>query len=351
MNIIVMIPSLNPDRSLIDYVETAASEDFNKIIVINDGSSEEYDEIFSRISKIKKCIVLSHECNKGKGRALKTGMEYVLKEYPDCAGIITVDADGQHKLNDILRVSAAIGENDNRLILGSRDFDSPNVPPRSSFGNKLTSSVFAAMFGQKLMDTQTGLRGIPIKIVPTMLEINGERYEYEMNMLIECRRRKIEIHEIPIETVYIDDNGSSHFRPVVDSVKIYLLIFRSVLSFIFTSISCTLLDLLLFTLMARLVLPPDFGYRIQAATVMARVVSSTVNFIINKNVVFQKKGDLGSSAVKYFCLAVVQVLISANSVNWLFHLLQWHEVVIKAIVDSILFFINYTIQKKFIFKK
>ena len=351
MNIIVMIPSLNPDRSLIDYVESVANEDFNKIIVINDGSSEKYDEIFSCISKIKKCVVLSHECNKGKGRALKTGMEYILKQHPKCTGIVTVDADGQHKLSDILSVAAAVEENDNRLVLGSRDFDLPNVPRRSYLGNKLTSCVFAAMFGQKLMDTQTGLRGIPMKIVPELLEINGERYEYEMNMLIECRRKKIEIYEIPIETVYIDNNGSSHFRPVVDSVKIYVLIFKSVLSFIFTSISCTLLDLTLFTLLARFILPQDFGYRIQTATVMARVVSSSVNFVINKNVVFHKKGHLRSSAIKYFCLAVVQMLISANAVNCLFHLLQWHEVIIKVVVDAVLFFINYNIQKKFIFKK
>lgn len=351
MNIVVMIPSLNPDTSLIDYVQELAKEDFHKIVIINDGSSDEYTEVFTQIARMEKCTVLTHEVNKGKGRALKTGMEYVLKEYPDCAGIVTVDADGQHKINDTLRVAAAIEKNRKRLVLGSRDFSAPNVPARSSFGNKLTSFVFAAMFGQKLMDTQTGLRGIPLKIVPTMLAINGERYEYEMNMLIECRRRKIEIYEIPIETVYIDENDSSHFRPVVDSVKIYWLIFKSFFSFIFTSLSCTLLDLLLFTLLAKLILPADFGHRIQAATILARVVSSIVNFTINKNVVFQKKGHLASSAAKYFCLAVVQMLISANVVSWLYQLLQWHEVIIKAIVDIILFFVNYTIQKKFIFKK
>lgn len=351
MKIVVMIPSLNPDRALIDYVRDLAKEDFKQIVVINDGSSEEYTAIFETIAQTEKCTVLTHDVNKGKGRALKTGMEYVLRACPDCAGIITVDADGQHKLKDTLRVAAEIEKNDHRLVLGSRDFNAPNVPPRSSFGNKLTSFIFAAMFGQKLMDTQTGLRGIPMAIVPTMLAINGERYEYEMNMLIECRRQKIEIYEIPIETVYIDENDSSHFRPVVDSVKIYWLIFKNFFSFIFTSVSCTLLDLLLFTLLVKLILPADFGHRIQAATIMARVVSSVVNFTINKNVVFQKKGHLASSAAKYFCLAVVQMLISANVVNWLFQWLQWHEVIIKAIVDTILFFVNYTIQKKFIFKK
>lgn len=351
MNIIVMIPSLNPDKSLIDYVESLAKEDFRQIIVINDGSSPKFRKKFARIAKIDKCKVLTHKVNKGKGRALKTGMEYVLKTSPDCAGIITVDADGQHKLKDTLRVAAEIEKNDHRLVLGSRDFNAPNVPARSSFGNKLTSFVFAAMFGQKLMDTQTGLRGIPMAIIPAMLTINGERYEYEMNMLIECRRQKIEIYEIPIETVYIDENDSSHFRPVVDSVKIYWLIFKSFFSFIFTSISCMLLDLLLFTLLVRLILPADFDHRIQAATIMARVVSSIVNFTINKNVVFQKKGHLTSSAAKYFCLALVQMLVSANAVNWLFQWLHWNEALIKVMVDTVLFFVNYTVQKKFIFKK
>ena len=351
MNIIIMIPSLNPDHKLVNYVKQLTQQDFREILVVNDGSSALYDPIFDEIRQMDKCTVITHEVNQGKGRALKTGMKYVLEHHPDCVGIVTGDADGQHRLEDTLNVANALLEDDNRLVLGSRNFNSPNIPARSSFGNKLTSMVFAVMFGQKLMDTQTGLRGISLKIVPSMLEIDGERFEYEMNMLIECRRRKIPIDEIPIETVYIDENSSSHFNPIVDSVKIYWLIFRSFFSFIFTSVSCTLLDLLLFTLLAKLVIPAGFAYRIQLATVIARVVSATANFVVNKNVVFQKKGHLLSSAVKYFTLAVVQMTISATAVNWLYHTLGWHEVIIKAIVDTILFIINYSIQKNLIFKK
>lgn len=351
MNITIMIPSLNPDQKLLNYVRQLAAEDFREIVIINDGSGTQYAPIFNEIRQIEKCTVLTHEVNKGKGRALKTGMDYILQNSPDCVGIVTGDADGQHRLEDTIRVAEALLENDNRLVLGSRNFNSPNIPARSSFGNKLTSWVFAVMFGQKLMDTQTGLRGIPLKIVPNMLEIAGERFEYEMNMLIECRRRKIEIFEIPIETVYIDENSSSHFNPIIDSVKIYWLIFRSFFSFIFTSVSCMLIDLLLFTLLAKVILPADFGGRIQLATILARIVSCTVNFTVNKNVVFQKKGNLMSSAIKYFALAVVQMTISATAVNWIYRLVSWNEVVIKAMVDMVLFFVNYFVQKKFIFKK
>lgn len=351
MNITIMIPSLNPDEKLIKYVRQLANESFREIVVINDGSAEKYDAIFDEVSAIEKCTVLRHEVNRGKGRALKTGMDYVLKNHPDCIGIVTGDADGQHRLKDTIRVAKELIKNDNRLVLGSRNFNSPNIPARSSFGNKVTSLVFAAMFGQKLMDTQTGLRGIPLTIVPSMLKISGERFEYEMNMLIECRRQKIEIFEIPIDTVYIDENSSSHFNPIIDSVKIYWLIFRSFFSFIFTSIGCTLLDLLIFTLLARLILPMDFRYRILVATAVARVISATVNFIVNKNVVFHKKGHIVSSATKYFCLAVVQMFISAKSVELFVGLLGWHETIVKAIVDTILFIVNYFIQKKFIFKK
>ena len=355
MNVTIMIPSLNPDQKLTNYVKQLAREDFREIVVINDGSSAEYDPIFDEISALEKCTVLKHEVNKGKGRALKTGMEYVLTNHPDCIGIVTGDADGQHRLKDTIRVAKELIKDDTRLILGSRNFNSPNIPARSSFGNKLTSLVFAAMFGQRLMDTQTGLRGIPLKIMHEMLGIFGERFEYEMNMLIECRRQKIEIYEIPIETVYIDENSSSHFNPIVDSVKIYWLIFRSFFSFIFTSIGCTLLDLALFTVLARFIIPVDFRFgilnRILLATAIARVISATVNFIVNKNVVFHKKGHIVSSAIKYFCLAVVQMLISAKSVEFLFALLGWHETIIKAIVDTILFIVNYFIQKKFVFKK
>lgn len=351
MNITIMIPALNPDHKLTNYVKQLANEDFREIVVINDGSSEKYDPIFDEIASMDKCTVLRHKVNRGKGRALKTGMDYVLKNHPDCIGIVTGDADGQHRLKDTIRVAKELIKDDSRLVLGSRNFNSPDIPARSSFGNKVTSTVFAVMFGQKLMDTQTGLRGIPLKIVPRMLKISGERFEYEMNMLIECRKHKIEIFEIPIETVYIDENSSSHFNPIIDSVKIYLLIFRSFFSFIFTSIGCTLLDLALFTVLARYIIPGDFRYRILVATAIARVISATVNFIVNKNVVFHKKGHMLSSATKYFCLAVVQMFISAKSVEFFVGLLGWHETIVKAIVDTILFIFNYFIQKKFVFKK
>lgn len=351
MNIIIMIPSLNPDEKLVNYVNALSHEDFRQIIIINDGSSTEYDRIFEEISEYKKCTVLRHNVNMGKGRALKTGMEYVLKNYPDCIGIVTGDADGQHRLIDTIRVAQALEKKDDRLVLGSRDFNSPNIPARSSFGNKLTSQVFSLMFGQKLMDTQTGLRGISLKIIPQMLKVKGDRFEYEMNMLIECRKQKIEIFEIPIETIYIDENSSSHFRPVVDSVKIYWLIFKGFLSFVITSLSCTILDLCLYAVLVKLIIPNSVGSRIIIATVIARVISSVANFLVNKNVVFHKKGNLLSSAAKYYILVAVQMLISANAVNWLVHALHLDEVVTKAIVDTLLFFVNYFIQKKFIFKK
>ncbi len=350
MNIIIMIPSLNPDEKLVNYVEALSKQDFRHILIINDGSSEEYNGIFEQLKGFEKCTVISHEINQGKGRALKTGMEYVLTNFPDCVGIVTGDADGQHQLKDTINVARALEEKDDRLVLGSRDFNAGNIPARSSFGNKLTSQVFALMFGQKLMDTQTGLRGISLKIVPKMLQVSGERFEYEMNMLIECRKHKIEIFEVPIETVYIDENSSSHFRPVVDSIKIYLLIFKGFLSFAFTSVSCTLLDLLLFQLFIAVILPETLGNRILIATIIARVISSVANFLINKNVVFHKKGSMVSSAIKYYILVVIQMFISAYAVTWLFNWLGLGEVVLKAIVDTGLFFVNYFVQKNIIFK-
>lgn len=350
MNIIIMIPSLNPDEKLVNYVNLLAAEDFRHILVINDGSSAEYDKFFDEVAKHDNCTVIKHEVNKGKGRALKTGMKYVLDNFPDCIGIVTGDADGQHRLADTINVANALIEKDDRLVLGSRDFDSPNIPARSVFGNKMTSAVFGLMFGQRLMDTQTGLRGISRRIIPQMLEVKGERFEYEMNMLIECRKEKIEIFEIPIETVYIDENSSSHFRPIVDSVKVYLLLFRGFFTFIFASLTSTVLDIALYTLLAKLVLPESWAMRLFAATVIARIISSIFNFYMNKILVFESKGDTFKAAVKYYIVAAVQMMLSALGVSLLFKLLHWDEVIVKIIVDTTLFFINYFVQKKFVFK-
>ncbi|GBF12600.1 glycosyltransferase family 2 protein [Tepidibacillus sp. HK-1] len=219
-NYAIIIPALNPTNSLVDYVKSLLEEGAAQIIVVNDGSKEELDDIFTELNKIEGCTVLTHETNQGKGRALKTAFQYYLEFHKDLEGVITADADGQHSLEDVYKVAKAIENSDQGIVLGVRDFSKPNVPFRSNIGNRITSLIFRLLFGYKLEDTQTGLRGIPNKILPQIQELKGERYEYEINMLIYTTKMNIKISEVPIQTLYFNNNAGSHYKSILDSIRV-----------------------------------------------------------------------------------------------------------------------------------
>lgn len=216
----VTIPALNPTEILIDYVETLAKNGIAHIVVVNDGSSEEYLSIFKELNQRTYCTVLTHETNQGKGRALKTAFAYINEHFSDMSGVITADADGQHAIEDVIKIATLLVPNENKMILGIRDFNRPDVPKKSVFGNKITRFIFYKLFKEKLVDTQTGLRGIATHDLPWLLQLKGERYEYEINMLINTIERKIPVQEVQIKTLYFDNNAGSYYKSVRDSLSI-----------------------------------------------------------------------------------------------------------------------------------
>ncbi|MED3662197.1 glycosyltransferase family 2 protein [Ureibacillus sp. FSL K6-8385] len=219
----VIIPALNPARELIDYIYDLLDRNVSQVVVVNDGSISSCIPVFHQIARIQNCTVLTHEQNKGKGRALKTAFEYVMN-HCNVHGVITADADGQHSVQDVVKIAKKLMDHQDSILLGVRDFGQNNVPARSYIGNKITSFLFKSLFKIDLQDTQSGLRGIPINLLPSLLTLEGERYEYEMNMLIVAAKRNIPIKQIPIQTIYINKNESSYYQPIRDSLKIFSMI-------------------------------------------------------------------------------------------------------------------------------
>lgn len=225
MKVVPIIPSFNPDEKLLKSIEKLISNGFEKIIVVNDGSDNK--KFFDDIVKIKECILLTHEINKGKGCALKTAFRYykenLQKKYD---GVITLDADGQHQIEDVINISNVL--TDNKLfVLGTRLFNTKETPFRNKFGNRLTSKLFKKLYGVYLKDTQTGLRAIPNHLIDLHLNAHGERFEYEINALIDLVKSYEKILQIDIKTVYLEDsNKKSHFNPLKDSYKIYKILFK-----------------------------------------------------------------------------------------------------------------------------
>lgn len=224
-----LIPAFKPDRLLLDLVRDLRDGGLRSIIVVDDGSPPEAAPVFDELAAFPGCTVLRHEVNRGKGRAIKTGLAFFLERHPGAAGVVTVDADGQHRAKDVVLVAESFLADANALVIGSRKFPR-NSPWRSRFGNQVTRQVFRWVAGVRLADTQSGLRCFSRAVAPRLLALAGERYEYEMNVLAACPKLSVPLREVEIETVYLDGNRSSHFNPVVDSVKIYLLLLRLSLS-------------------------------------------------------------------------------------------------------------------------
>lgn len=242
-DIIVIIPAYKPNEKIMLEFMDKLQKECSNIIIVDDGSGEEYKTFFKNFEE-KGIPVLKHNVNLGKGRAMKTAFNYCLNHYENIIGTITADCDGQHSIKDIKKCAKALEKNPDKLILGTRNFDEKQVPFKSRYGNKLTRTMFSLFVGIKITDTQSGLRGFGYKTMQEFLNVAGERYEYETNMLIACKEKQIDIEEVPIETIYINKNETSHFNPVKDSILIYKLF----LKYIFSALSSFAIDILLLLL-------------------------------------------------------------------------------------------------------
>ena len=344
-DIVIIIPSYKPDKEIMmEFIQKVKAK-FKNIVIVDDGSGKEYSQFFEELQN-QGLTVLKHHINFGKGRGIKTAFNYVLNNYPNIIGSVTADCDGQHYIEDIIKCAEKLKENPEKLVIGYRNFDEAQVPFRSRLGNKLTRAIFSTFVGIKITDTQSGLRAFGKNSMETFLKTSGERYEYETNMLIDCKQKNIEIAEVPISTVYIRNNSLSHFNVVKDSIIIYKLFVKYIIS----SLSSFMLDILLYTVFVSVL--PQINWKgitqIVIATIIARIISASYNFLINSKVVF--KNQTKNSIMKYFVLCIIQMFISAFAVSELFKILQMNSTLIKVVVDTIIFIINFVIQREWVFK-
>ena len=274
MKNIVIIPAYKPNSELIKIVEELYAKELG-VIVVNDGSGTEYDEIFNSVSE--KADVVTIVCNSGKGNALKTGMQTIIDKYPECEAFVTADADGQHKAEDILRVFDELN-NGAEFVLTVRKFRK-NMPFRSKFGNNLSRYIYTILNGHYFLDNQSGLRGFSVENASWLVRVSGNKYDYEMNMLYYADKQGVQITTIPIEAIYIDNNSSSHFNPLKDTLRIYARLFFSAR---ITFASWFLVEQLI------LIASIFFGYNYLSITLPVIGATATAfNIILNKFVVFR----------------------------------------------------------------
>ena len=355
-HISIILPSLDPDEKLLTVVDGLLSQGFSHIVLINDGSKPENLHYFDTAAQNPQVTLLHHPRTLGKGAALKTGFSWILGNRPDCLGVVTVDGDNQHHKEDITACALQMLKT-NHIVLGVRDFSQPDVPPRSRMGNRITSFVFKAFVGMTLSDTQTGLRAIPASYLKPMLGIAGDRFEYETNMLLQMKDWSAPYEELKIRTVYIEENKSSHFRAVRDSVRIYKLIFARFFRFAASSLASSVIE-------EALVIGLNFGLNrllsgvslVAVTTGAARLISSFINFYLNQRLVFRSNGNTGRALARYFALAIPLALGQFALTFGIYELFAIPEesVILRAalyaLVMIVLFFASYAIQRRWVFR-
>lgn len=336
----ILIPAFEPDGRLLSLIAGLKKLTDDPILVVDDGSGSAYSDIFQRVAKMGG-TVLTHPVNQGKGCALKTGFDYILRSTREKEGVVTADADGQHLPADICRVAEAVAFSPKDIVLGVRKFVG-RVPLRSRLGNTVTRAVFAMASGRNIRDTQTGLRGFPLRTLPWLTGLEGKRFEYEMNMLLQARSAGYGLRQVDIEAVYSDGNRSSHYRPVRDSLRVGLPFFK----FSFSSVAAAVVDyflLFVFQWMTR---------NLFLAVVGARLVSSAVNYTLNRSLVFHyvSKHHRQREVVSYYLLASGLLLLNYLILRFLSESLGLNLLLSKILTELILFVFSFLAQHLFVFR-
>ena len=334
---IVVIPAYEPDEKLLRVVAELKRDTDYAIVVVNDGSSEAAEPVFAALPE--GVTLLRHAQNRGKGRALKTAYEYIAAHFPQSEGIVTVDADGQHLPADVVRVSEDWEAHPETLVLGSRRFTG-TVPWRSRAGNAITRVVFRLSTGVSVYDTQTGLRAFAVSRIPMMLEMRGERYEYEINVLLYATRQHMPIREVTIETVYIADNASSHFHPMRDSWRIYKMILLFAASLLAAAVDYVLV----------LSLSALFAKQAQGllwSVVLARVISSFLNYMLNRKLVFEDCSR--RSVFRYYLVAAGIMAANYGLLSLISRVMPL--ALAKLLVELALYPLSFYLQRRFVFAR
>ncbi len=296
--------------------------------------------IFEALRARNRVVVLEHKSKRGKGEALKTAFNYVLNDCSNTKGVITVDADGQHRLEDVLKVAMSLNESHSKLCLGVRRFNQA-TPLRSRLGNEVSRLLFKLIVGIAIADTQTGLRAVPKSLLPALVGLKASGYEFELEALMYACSSRVQIEQVPIEAVYLNANSSSHFNPILDSLKIYFVLFRFVphLAFHFCYRYYRLRKC------SRLVWVRFWGRLSQRAA-----SRGIYNFLVVRSFVFKSKGSIRTQILCYAGLVFGLMFISYGLTLSFIKAFAIPPVVANAMSNTLLFFANFTIQRMFLFR-
>ncbi len=331
---VLVIPAFKPSAVLPAIIrEVFASGAVQKAIVVNDASGSESDAVFQEAAAIDGTEIISHAENLGQGAAVKSGAAFAAENYPECAGIVTADADGQHSSADIIKVAREMTDNPGVLILGVRNV--AEMPLRSRFGNSLTGHILHMLTGHRISDTQTGLRGVPMSFIPALLATRSNRYEFALDLLLNCFESRQQIREVGIRTIYEDGNKTSHFRPVLDSMKIYFIFAR----FVSVSLLSALIDNVVFVIVYHM------SSNILGSQATSRASAIVFNYFANRQAVFHSNARVRKTMPRYLLLAGAIMLGSYAIIRVSISLWDLNVLLVKIVAETVLFAVSFFVQR------
>ena len=337
---IALIPSYEPDEALLKVVNELLENSF-KVVVVNDGSNFTYNEIFNKLPI--GVHYLHYEMNMGKGFALKHGLQFIRSSFSNDAIIVTLDSDGQHKVSDAIKV-CDLCEEKGGLVLGSRHFGK-GTPFKSRFGNWMARTTFLLSTRHKIYDTQTGLRAFDFSLIEKMQLVRGNRYEYEMNVLLDAIRKNVPIREVKIETIYVDNNEGTHFNPWKDTMRI----FKEVIKFSASSLIGFGVDYAAFALLT--LIPCEFEHWTLMCNIIARIISASVNFTLNYHLVFKSQEKVWKAILRYTALALFILACNTTFLWLLVEQAGMNQYLAKILVEVTMFIISWIVQRLYVFRK
>ena len=244
-------------------------------------------------------------------------------------------------MDDILNVAQYLTTHPDEIVLGVRGFTG-SVPLRSRLGNTLTRYVFQVFTGLRLTDTQTGLRGWPARYCLAALPIAINGYDFELECLMEARENHgFKVTQLPIKTIYLDGNKSSHFNPVRDSLRIYFVFVR----YCGASLTAAVIDSLFFYIAYH------FTGKLAVSQVAGRLAALVIAFTLQRNLVFRSNENATRSLAKYMVLLVVMGVVSYSMMNFLNQRAHFPVLVAKMTAEGILFLANFSILRQFVFTR
>ena len=337
----VVVPAYNPGEIVTGVVESARSH-ADTVVIVDDGCDAENRAHLQRCSRHPGVTLLTHARNRGKGHALMTGIGHCLDRMRAGDYILTMDSDGQHDPEDIAGFRALLTERPNvQFALGER-LDRRTMPVKSRIGNSVATALFRLQMGTSIQDTQTGMRLLSKSFARRVLdEVRPGRYETEMDMLVLAVHTLARIDSVAIRTIYLDGNAATKFRAVTDSWRVLARLVRYTL----VSVASFLIDYLLFFLLSYVA-----GIPYLVANCAARVVSAVANFAGHKVFSFRSPGRTLPKAARYV-LAVAFSLLMASVLLYVAveYLTMW-SLVAKPLVDVLVFFINFAVLSRFVFR-